>query len=106
MLPRRRPGGHGRGATALPVTIAGCAVVATHRELEVVHLDDGAAASRGVEELEAERPALPRQQLELVRDLSPLLLEPADLGQLRLRLPRLRLLVAEPLHEAVEPRDV
>ena len=35
-----------------------------------------------------------------------LLLEPLDLGELRLRLLRLVLLVAEPLDEAVEARDV
>ncbi len=41
-----------------------------------------------------------------LRASDALLLEPRDLRQLRLRLLRLRLLVAEPLDEALEPGDV
>ena len=59
-----------------------------------------------LEELEAERPAALRHRLELLRRRAPLLLEPADLRELRLRLLRLRLLVAEPRHEPLEPLDV
>ena len=65
-----------------------------------------AAAARRLEELEAERLAAPRQQRDLARRLRPLLLQAGDLRQLRLRLLGLRLLVAEPLDEALEPRDV
>ena len=64
------------------------------------------AAARRLEELEAERARLPRQQRGLLARGPPLLLEPLDLRQLRLRLLGLRLLVAEPLDEALEPRDV
>ncbi len=48
----------------------------------------------------------PREQLELAGVRRALLLQAADVRQLGLRLLRLRLLVAEPLDEAVEPRDV
>ena len=49
---------------------------------------------------------LRRERLELLPRRRALLLEPADLGELRLRLLRLRLLVAEARDEALEPRDV
>src|SRR5207244_7694064 len=75
-------------------------------QVETVHLDHRPTAPRRREELEAQRPPTPRQQLDLVDRLLPLLREPADLRQLRLRLPRLRLLVAESLHEPLEPLDV
>jgi hypothetical protein len=73
---------------------------------ERVRLDDGPAATRRIDETEAEplRPA--RQQRDLVADLRLLLREAADLRELRLRLLRLRFLVAEARDEALEPRDV
>ena len=76
------------------------------RDDEVVRLEHDPPGTRRPEELEAERPTLARQRLELTWAALALLLEAADLGQLRLRLLRLRLLVAEPLHEPVEPLDV
>src|SRR5262249_40865336 len=69
------------------------------RDLQAVRLHDGASAPRRLEELEAEPARTTRQQRDLTRGRGPLLLEPADLGQLRLRLLRLALLVSEPLHE-------
>ena len=69
-------------------------------------LDDGPAGARRLEELEPDRAPAVREVLELAGRLLALLLEPADLRQLRLRLLRLRLLVAEPLHEAVQALDV
>ena len=65
-----------------------------------------AAAARGLEELEAEAARPAREQRDLAGGRGALLLEPADLRQLRLRLLRLVLLVAEPLDEALEPHDV
>ena len=76
------------------------------RDDEVVRLEDDAAGAGGAEELEAERAPLARQRLELPRRGLALLLQPADLAQLGLRLLRLRLLVAEPRHEALEALDV
>jgi hypothetical protein len=64
------------------------------------------AAARRLEEVEAERLAAAREQLELAGRGAALGIEPLDLRQLCLRLLGLRLLVAEPLHEALEPRDV
>ncbi len=64
------------------------------------------SGSRRLQELEAERAPAVRQVLELAGGLLALLLEPPDLRQLRLRLLRLRLLVAEALHEALEALDV
>src|SRR5207253_4197662 len=74
--------------------------------LEALRLDHGPAAPRRVEEIEAEPFLARRQRLELAARLLPLALEPPDLGQLRLRLLRLALLVAEALDEALEPFDV
>ena len=59
-----------------------------------------------LQELEAERARAAREQLDLARGLRALLLQPADLRHLRLRLLRLVLLGAEALDEALEPRDV
>ncbi len=73
---------------------------------EVVGLEHDPPGTGRPEELEAERAPLLRQRLELPCRGLALLLEAADLGELRLRLLRLRLLVAEPLHEPVEPLDV
>src|SRR5439155_26997857 len=58
-------------------------------DLEALRLDHGPAASRRVEEIEAEPPPVRRQRLELAARLLPLALEAPDLGQLRLRLLRL-----------------
>ncbi len=80
--------------------------LAAGREPQPLDLDDGAPGPRRLEELEAERAATLREVLELARRLLALLLEPADLGELRLGLLGLRLLVAEPLDEAVQPLDV
>ena len=71
-----------------------------------LRLDDVAAAPRRVEELEPEPPRPPRQQRRRLRRSRALLLQPPDLRQLRLRLLGLRLLVAEAVDEALEPRDV
>src|SRR5581483_10895484 len=62
--------------------------------------DDVATGPRRLEELEAERaPAMVRRE-HAVR------LDALDLLELRLRLPRLRRLVPEPLDEALEPREL
>ena len=76
------------------------------REVESFDLDNGPPCPRRLEELEAERAASLREVLELSRRLLPLLFEPADLGELRLCLLGLRLLVAEPLDESIQPLDV
>src|SRR5262249_44939845 len=70
------------------------------------YLDHGPAAPGWLEEVESKRARPPREERNLAGRLRLLALEPADLGQLRLCLPRLRLLVAEPLDEALEPCDV
>src|SRR5438876_7104934 len=75
-------------------------------ELRPVDLDDRPSAARRVEELEAEPPRAPGQQVDLASHLLPLLLETADVRQLRLGLLRLVLLGAEALDEALESRDV
>ena len=59
------------------------------RHLEAAGLDDGPAAACWLEEVEAERLAPPIQELQLAGCLRPLLLQAADLRQLRLRLLRL-----------------
>ena len=81
-------------------------VLLARRYGEVLRLEDGAAAAARLEEVEAERLAPPGEQLELTRRVRALLLQPRDVGQLRLGLLRLALLVPEPLDEALEPRDV
>src|SRR5206468_1681735 len=75
-------------------------------DVESVRLDHDPPAPRRFQEVEAQRAALALQQRDLVRRDAALLLEPSDVRQLRLRLPRLLLLVAEPFHEAFEPFDV
>src|SRR5205823_6185185 len=75
-------------------------------QLDRVGLDDGAPAARRLEELEAERALPTAEQRHLVRRSRALLLQPADVRELRLRLCRLVLLGAEPFDEALEPRDV
>ena len=89
---------HDRGAVEQELVAGG--------DDEVVRLEHDPAGARGLQELEAERPAPLRHRLELLRGGAPLLLEPPDLAELRLRLLRLRLLVAEPGDEALEPLDV
>ena len=79
-------------------------VARAHAELG--RLEHRAAAASGLEELEPERPAAARQELELARRARALLLQALDLRQLRLRLLRLVLLVPEALHEALEALDV
>src|SRR5205085_284972 len=79
--------------------------VAGH-EVEPLRLDDGAAAPRGLQELEAEAPGAAREERELVGGAGAVALEPGDVSQLRLCLLRLRLLVPEPLHEAAQAHDV
>ena len=74
--------------------------------VQSVGLDDDATAACGLEELEAEAARAPREQRDLAGGGCALLLEAADLGQLRLRLLGLVLLVTEPLDEALEPHDV
>ncbi len=59
-----------------------------------------------IEEVEAERPATLGEGREGPACGGAILLQPADLGELRLRLACLRLLVPEALHEAFEARDV
>ncbi len=81
-------------------------VLAARGQVEVVDLGDRAPASSGLQELEPERARAAREELDLAGRRGALLLQPADLRQLRLRLLRLVLLVAEPLDEAVEARDV
>ena len=76
------------------------------RHVQCVGLDHDAPASRRLQELEAEGSLLARQERDLGSRLLALLLEPADVRELRLRLLRLVLLVPEPLDEALEPRDV
>src|SRR6185436_2194054 len=71
-----------------------------------LRLEDVAAGAGGPEKLEAEGPAPLRHRLELLRGGAALLLEAADLRELRLRLLRLGLLVAEPRHESLEALDV
>ena len=75
-------------------------------ELDAVGLDDRAAAPLRLEELEAEALRPPREQRDLAADLGPLLLEAADLRQLRLGALGEVLLVAEALDEALEAGDV
>ena len=81
-------------------------VLVASRYGEGFDLQHRAAAARRPEEVETQRLAAARQQLELAGGGTPLLLEPLDLGELGLRLLGLALLVAEALHEALEPDDV
>src|SRR5581483_3009678 len=71
-----------------------------HGQLEPFRLDDDASRAPRLQELEAERPAGGRALLRLGA------LDPLDPLQLRLRLPRLRGLVAEALDEALEPGEL
>ena len=75
-------------------------------DVQPFDLDDGPAGTRRVEELEAERLRALRERVELRRSSRALLVQAGDLRELRLRLPRLRLLVAEARHEPLEARDV
>src|SRR5262249_59657604 len=72
----------------------------------VVPPDDRASAPRRVDEAEAEPLRAASQQRDLLGDLRLLLREAPDLRQLRLRLLRLGLLVAEARDEPLEARDV
>ena len=80
--------------------------LAAGRESQPLDLDHDPAGAGRLQELEAEGAPPPREVLELARSLAALLLEPPDLGQLRLRLLRLRLLVPKALHESLQPLDV
>ena len=80
--------------------------LAARREPQPFDLHDRSSRAGRLEELEADVAAAVREILELSGRLLALLLQPPDLGQLCLRLLRLRLLVAEPLHEAVQSLDV
>src|SRR5205823_1374915 len=79
---------------------------AADRDLEPFRLHDRAAAARRLQELEAQAARAAGEEGHLTGRGSALLLEPADLGQLRLRLLRLVLLGPEPLDEPLEPSDV
>jgi len=57
-------------------------------DLDVLRLHDGSPAARRLQKLESEPLVPPRQQVDLVLRLRLLLLEAADLRQLRLSLPR------------------
>ena len=80
--------------------------VARHRHVQTIRLDHRASTPRRLEELEAEPARLAGEERDLVGGGGALLLESADVGQLRLRLFRLVLLGTEPLDEALEPDDV
>jgi hypothetical protein len=75
-------------------------------EGDVLRLEHDAPAAGWGEEVETERPATLRQRFGLRPRCSALLLEPSDLRELRLGLLRLRLLVAESRHEALQSLDV
>ena len=81
-------------------------LLVTGGEPEPIDVEHRPPRAGGLQELEAERAPAPCQLLELAGRLVTLLAQPADLRQLRLGLLRLRLLVAEPLDEALEPLDV
>ena len=81
-------------------------LLVSRRHRHVLRVEHDPAGPSRLQELEAERSAPLRQARELARGLLPLLLETADLGQLRLRLFGFRLLVAETLDEPFEPFDV
>ena len=76
------------------------------RERDVLGVEDDAPCSRRVEEVEAEGPPTLGQRRERPTRGGPVFFEPADLGQLGLRLAGLGFLVPEALDEAFEPRDV
>src|SRR5207244_12185280 len=77
------------------------------RHLHVLGLEDRATAPGRLQKLEPELPAAPRQQLDLALRPRLLLLEPPDLRQLGLGLPRhLRRRGAEARHESLETFDV
>ena len=78
-------------------------LLVSRREPQTLDLGNRASAARRVQELEPEPARAPREQGELVGDDRLLLLEPADMGQLGLRLLCLRLLVSEPVDEPLEP---
>ena len=81
-------------------------VLVARRERQLLDLGHHLSAARRVQELEAEPLRAAREQGELVGGDRLLLLQPPDVRELRLRLLRLRLLVPEPVDEALEPRDV
>ena len=69
-------------------------------DLEALGLDHDAARALRLQELE------PKRAAAAAGDLDAHLFQAVDLLQLRLRLPGLRRLVAEPLDEALEPREL
>src|SRR6188472_3078483 len=76
------------------------------RELDALGLDHDPAAALRLQELEAEALGAAREQVDLPAQLGALLLEAADMRQLRLRALGELLLVAEALDEALEAGDV
>ena len=78
----------------------------TGRHRQLLHLDDRPAAARGFQKLEAQPSGAAAEQRSLPRGYLLFLLEPYDLGELRLRLAGLALLVAEALDEALQAGDV
>jgi hypothetical protein len=78
----------------------------TGGDIETLRLDDRAAASRRLEKLEPERPRAAPEERDVVGGAGTIRGQPFDLRQLRLRLTRLRLLVAKAGDETLEPRDV
>src|SRR5204863_407559 len=76
-------------------------------QAQAFDLQDGAAAARGFEELEAEAPAPAREQIDLALGLGTFLLQALDLRQLHLCLARhLLRRGSEAGDEAPEPLDV
>ena len=78
----------------------------TRGDRQPLRVENDAARSRRLQELEAEGPPALREARELAGGFLALLLQPPDLCDLRLGLLRLRLLVAEPFDEALEPLDI
>src|SRR5581483_1200309 len=81
-------------------------LLVARRDGKALDLDDHATAPRRLQELEAEPLRSPRQERYLLRRPGSLLLQPADVRELRLRLLRLRLLVPEAIAEPLQPRAV
>src|SRR6266545_1646355 len=81
-------------------------LAAADRDCDVLRFDDRPAGTRRRDEAEAELARAAGQERDLVLHLRALLLEAADLRQLRLRLLRLLLLRAEAVDEALQADDV
>ena len=76
------------------------------RELDAFRLDHDSSAAGRLQEVEAEALRAAGQEVDLAAQLGALLLEPADVRQLRLGSFGEVLLVTEALDEALEPGDV